>query len=108
MVVKVISSHKFNQMKKFNLLFMMLAVGLASLAQTASVTFNVDMSAEDVAESGVYVAGGDFFGEPGTYPMTDEDGDGIYTIAIELPTPCLLYTSPSPRDGLLSRMPSSA
>ena len=27
--------------------------------------------------------------------------------AIELQT-CLLYTSPSPRDGLLSRMPSSA
>ena len=26
--------------------------------------------------------------------------DGIWT--------CLLYTSPSPRDGLLSRMPSSA
>ena len=24
------------------------------------------------------------------------------------PDPCLLYTSPSPRDGLLSRMPSSA
>ena len=27
---------------------------------------------------------------------------------IEPPHPCLLYTSPSPRDGLLSRMPSSA
>ena len=26
----------------------------------------------------------------------------------ELSKPCLLYTSPSPRDGLLSRMPSSA
>ena len=25
-----------------------------------------------------------------------------------LEEPCLLYTSPSPRDGLLSRMPSSA
>ena len=25
-----------------------------------------------------------------------------------LPHACLLYTSPSPRDGLLSRMPSSA
>src|SRR5665647_697224 len=25
-----------------------------------------------------------------------------------LPSTCLLYTSPSPRDGLLSRMPSSA
>ena len=24
------------------------------------------------------------------------------------PNPCLLYTSPNPRDGLLSRMPSSA
>ena len=24
------------------------------------------------------------------------------------PNSCLLYTSPSPRDGLLSRMPSSA
>ena len=27
---------------------------------------------------------------------------------IELYYDCLLYTSPSPRDGLLSRMPSSA
>ena len=26
----------------------------------------------------------------------------------DLPCICLLYTSPSPRDGLLSRMPSSA
>ena len=31
----------------------------------------------------------------------------IYT-RIMNPTTCLLYTSPSPRDGLLSRMPSSA
>ena len=30
----------------------------------------------------------------------DADKNNIYT--------CLLYTSPSPRDGLLSRMPSSA
>ena len=26
----------------------------------------------------------------------------------DIPLSCLLYTSPSPRDGLLSRMPSSA
>ena len=38
-------------------------------------------------------------GEP--MPMDVKVGDTIvYT--------CLLYTSPSPRDGLLSRMPSSA
>ena len=30
------------------------------------------------------------------------------TTASGLVIPCLLYTSPSPRDGLLSRMPSSA
>ena len=29
-------------------------------------------------------------------------------LILEYYTPCLLYTSPSPRDGLLSRMPSSA
>ena len=29
-------------------------------------------------------------------------------INIQYQRPCLLYTSPSPRDGLLSRMPSSA
>ena len=38
--------------------------------------------------------------------VDDEDGahggrDGLFRV-------CLLYTSPSPRDGLLSRMPSSA
>ena len=33
-----------------------------------------------------------------------EDADDVF----ELLFGCLLYTSPSPRDGLLSRMPSSA
>ena len=32
----------------------------------------------------------------------------IKKISVFTPYPCLLYTSPSPRDGLLSRMPSSA
>ena len=36
-------------------------------------------------------------------------GAGGYTWTVEaLDKGCLLYTSPSPRDGLLSRMPSSA
>ena len=34
-------------------------------------------------------------------PLMRVEGDTIYYA-------CLLYTSPSPRDGLLSRMPSSA
>ena len=39
---------------------------------------------------------------------TSESVDGITQTQIALDTTCLLYTSPSPRDGLLSRMPSSA
>ena len=35
---------------------------------------------------------------------TADQGDLIIPVVIT----CLLYTSPSPRDGLLSRMPSSA
>ena len=46
-------------------------------------------------------------------PIKQSDGSitlGTYTIVKDLNgyKICLLYTSPSPRDGLLSRMPSSA
>ena len=37
----------------------------------------------------------------------EHDSTGNTTVVTYL-GPCLLYTSPSPRDGLLSRMPSSA
>ena len=35
-------------------------------------------------------------------------GGALFALAEHLDRLCLLYTSPSPRDGLLSRMPSSA
>ena len=49
----------------------------------------------------------------------DRQGTSLYTVSDDTRIifnldlqgriiPCLLYTSPSPRDGLLSRMPSSA
>ena len=41
----------------------------------------------------------------GTLVVEIEASDGTVGFAV---TTCLLYTSPSPRDGLLSRMPSSA
>ena len=40
---------------------------------------------------------------PAHQAIHDLDGRGWSLVPI-----CLLYTSPSPRDGLLSRMPSSA
>ena len=39
------------------------------------------------------------------YASTFYDGQDFASILVKT---CLLYTSPSPRDGLLSRMPSSA
>ena len=50
--------------------------------------------------AGVYDKLVDFAGAGATVPLT---GFGN-----TLAKGCLLYTSPSPRDGLLSRMPSSA
>ena len=37
---------------------------------------------------------------------TMTESGGVWSTSVQLS--CLLYTSPSPRDGLLSRMPSSA
>ena len=57
---------------------------------------------------------GNFFRTIGdsTLPLTLLEGKGIIDKAMQRvkdqDSLCLLYTSPSPRDGLLSRMPSSA
>ena len=50
----------------------------------------------------------EYYGEPdGDTDETDESQEGL-KIYSGMKNNCLLYTSPSPRDGLLSRMPSSA
>ena len=42
------------------------------------------------------------------HERTSEGGSVAVPDVPSAPEDCLLYTSPSPRDGLLSRMPSSA
>ena len=59
---------------------------------TKAVTTNVDAGTDSVTS-----ARGDI----------KQNIDNVNTI-IDFYDACLLYTSPSPRDGLLSRMPSSA
>ena len=43
------------------------------------------MTNEDVSPEGVYLAAGDYFGVPGDNPMSDDDGDGIWTITMAMP-----------------------
>ena len=55
-----------------------------SIIYSVEVTFNLDMTQEVISEEGVFLAGGGTFGAPGDNPMTDEDGDGIYTITVTM------------------------
>ena len=54
-------------------------------ADVHPVTFEVNMANETVSPDGVFVAGGGYFGVPGDNPMTDADGDGTWTVTIEVP-----------------------
>ncbi|SVE15611.1 uncharacterized protein METZ01_LOCUS468465, partial [marine metagenome] len=48
------------------------------------VTFNVDMSDDDISEDGVHIAGTMNNWDPAASPMSDEDGDGVYTASFSL------------------------
>ncbi len=50
-----------------------------------AITFELNTALIDVDPSGVYVAGGGTFGNPGDNPLSDLDGDGIYTTTIMKP-----------------------
>jgi hypothetical protein len=49
------------------------------------VTFNLNMENESVSPGGVYVAGGSYFGVAGDHPMSDEDGDNIWSVTLSVP-----------------------
>ena len=52
------------------------------LSSTVEVTFNVNMNDIEVSEDGVSMVG--VFGSPGDSPMSDDDGDGVWTRTVEL------------------------
>ena len=55
--------------------------------ETSNVTFSVDMSNANLAEGDVVNVNGTFNGWcGGCNPMTDDDGDGVYTITMPLTT----------------------
>jgi len=49
------------------------------------VTFNVNMENESVSPEGVYVAGGAYFGVAGDHPLSDQDGDNIWSVTLPVP-----------------------
>ena len=65
--------------------------------------YTIDLRADPTADT--------FSGIAQIDVMLDEPTDTIFLHSLDADVSsviCLLYTSPSPRDGLLSRMPSSA
>ena len=89
--------------------------GEESVSIDADITDDGEFTVNIEDQDGeVGTIGGD--AEEGTFDFESEDGEGSFNLGAELaddwpsefPLPCLLYTSPSPRDATLSRMPSSA
>jgi hypothetical protein len=66
-----------------------------------NITFNLDATGIDVGENGMFMGGG-ILGGANAVPMSDDDGDGIWTVTVELSTDQigLNYTYVnSPNDG---------
>jgi hypothetical protein len=53
--------------------------------ETINVTFNLDMSDVETSLDGTFLAGGGTFGVPGDNPMSDTDGDDVWTVTVTLP-----------------------
>lgn len=58
-----------------------------SVVDSASITFQVDMNNVMVDPAGVFLGGGEGFGGADGNPMSDPDGDGIYTVTVQKPIP---------------------
>jgi hypothetical protein len=70
-------------MKKI-LPFLILALTFSSVFAQVNITFEVNTAAmSSVDAAGIFLAGGTGFGVPGDNPMTDPDGDGIYSITVQ-------------------------
>ena len=75
-------------------------MAIDNLALAGNLVFDVDET--------MLVPGQDMKVFPGKIFRRQSGQTGQAVHGVKFPNTCLLYTSPSPRDGLLSRMPSSA
>lgn len=72
-------------MKRKFLPFLILLFSVSSMmAQQVNITFEVNTSAmASVDPAGIFLAGGTGFGLPGDNPLTDPDGDGVFTTTVQ-------------------------
>ncbi len=57
-----------------------------------NITFELNTATIDMIDpTGIYLAGGGNFGNPGDNPMIDPDGDGIYSITVRKPIGFVSY-----------------
>ena len=84
-------------------------LGFADLI-VVSDSYSTDSTAELAEAAGAVVLQRPFdnFAGQRNAAMAAVDAEWIFFVDADERITCLLYTSPSPRDGLLSRMPSSA
>ena len=95
-----IQNYKITNLLKF--LMILLFVSSTGLGQITFVDSNFEKGIRQKVEWGwIWVP--NYTGS--NYQFTEEDFTNVYYLSFES---CLLYTSPSPRDATLSRMPSSA
>ncbi len=57
----------------------------AIVEEMVSITFNVGTASIVGAVNTIQIAGGSSFGAPGDNPLSDDDGDGVYTITVMRP-----------------------
>ncbi|MDX2134009.1 MAG: alpha-amylase family glycosyl hydrolase [Saprospiraceae bacterium] len=87
----------FAQTRFLRLLLTLLAPAFAC-AQNVPLTFRVDMRQQNISPLGVHIAG-DFQSpaglgsnwNPGSTPMTDGNGDGIYELTVQVPQGAYFY-----------------
>ena len=70
--------------KRFSVLFSLILTFMFTSVFAVNVTLNVDMENVTVSDDGVHVAGSFQGWDPTATALTDDDGDGVYTVTVDM------------------------
>ena len=71
-------------LKRFPVFFSLILTFISTSVFAVNVTLIVDMENVTVSGDGVHVAGSFQGWDPATTALTDDDGDGVYTVTIDM------------------------